>query len=311
MEQNLESTRILAAAITKSASKQTYYTILFLADRNLAADAYRAYGYFRWVDDILDSQTICQSISNQIEAAEKIAFVKRQRNLLEDCYRGENPIDICSEEQILVDLVRNDTGQNSGLRSYLHNMMGVMEFDIERRGRLITQVELADYSLMLATSVTDALNHFIGHDEPPPPADKRYLAVTAAHITHMLRDTQEDIENAYFNVPAEYLRAHGITQWDVTSPAYQDWVCSRVHLARQYFDAGRESLAQVKNLRRRLAGFAYMARFEWMLRAIEKDNYCLRDEYRERKGLKASLWMSWVVLTSMFAPARPGRSADF
>ena len=44
-----------AASITKAASKQTYYTIRFLVDRDRVDDAYRAYGYFRWVDDVLDA----------------------------------------------------------------------------------------------------------------------------------------------------------------------------------------------------------------------------------------------------------------
>ena len=43
----------LAPSITKTASKQTYYTIRFLVDRERVADAYRAYAYFRWVDDTL------------------------------------------------------------------------------------------------------------------------------------------------------------------------------------------------------------------------------------------------------------------
>jgi phytoene/squalene synthetase len=45
----------LASSITKAASKQTYYTIRYLVDRERVDDAYRAYGYFRWVDDILDA----------------------------------------------------------------------------------------------------------------------------------------------------------------------------------------------------------------------------------------------------------------
>jgi large subunit ribosomal protein L18 len=44
----------LAASITKAASKQSYYTIRFLVDRDRMDDAYRAYAYFRWVDDIID-----------------------------------------------------------------------------------------------------------------------------------------------------------------------------------------------------------------------------------------------------------------
>ncbi len=44
-----------AATLTKIASKQTYYTIRFLVDRARVEDAFRAYAYFRWVDDVLDA----------------------------------------------------------------------------------------------------------------------------------------------------------------------------------------------------------------------------------------------------------------
>ena len=47
----------VASSITKAASKQTYYTIRFLVDRERVDDAYRAYGYFRWVDDVLDADS--------------------------------------------------------------------------------------------------------------------------------------------------------------------------------------------------------------------------------------------------------------
>ena len=138
----------LAAAITKSASKQSYYTIRFFVDRQRVADAYRAYGYFRWVDDVLDAEAGTRP--------EKIAFINREVSLLEACYRGETLDNLCAEEWMLVDLIRNDREENSGLQAYLRNMMGVMIFDVQRRGRLITQAELSEYSRMLATSVTEA-----------------------------------------------------------------------------------------------------------------------------------------------------------
>jgi phytoene/squalene synthetase len=223
----------LAAAITKSASKQTYYTIRFLADRQRVADAYRAYGYFRWVDDVLDAEAGPR--------LEKTAFINRQQSLLEASYRGEMLDELCAEERMLVDLIHNDREENSGLQAYLRNMMGVMIFDVRRRGRMITQAELSEYSRMLATSVTEALHYFIGHDDPPPCPEVRYLAVTAAHITHMLRDTFEDTEAGYFNIPGEYLQAYGIAPGDVNSQAYREWVIKRVHLARRYFDMGSAS----------------------------------------------------------------------
>ena len=55
MKPNLFTSQSLAARITQNASKQTYYTIRLLVDRDLVPDAYRAYAYFRWVDDVLDA----------------------------------------------------------------------------------------------------------------------------------------------------------------------------------------------------------------------------------------------------------------
>ena len=299
MDKKLTNSGSLAAAITKAASKQTYYTIRFFTDHDRVSDAYRAYGYFRWVDDVLDAEILLGEDTDT--SAEKIAFVNRQKSLLEACYHDETPEGLSAEEWMLVDLVRNDTEKNSGLQSYLRNMMAVMTFDAERRGKIISQAELSEYSRALATAVTEALYYFIGHDCPTPRHPTRYSAVTAAHITHMLRDAIEDIEAGYFNIPREYLQAHGISAEEVDSSAYGEWVRDRVQLARAYFKAGRECTAHVKSLRCRLAGFAYTARFEWMLRVIERDNYCLRSEYPERKSLRAGLWMGWMTLKSIFA----------
>ena len=288
---------VLAVAITKAASKQTYYTIRLFVDRGRVEDAYRAYGYFRWVDDVLDEETG--------STPEKIAFVNRQKSLLEACYRGDIPDELSVEEWMLADLVRNDTEKNSGLQSYLRNMMAVMVFDAERRGMVISQAELSRYSQSLAVAVTEALYYFIGHDNPSPNHEARYLAVNAAHVTHMLRDALEDTEVGYFNIPSEYLQAHNLSPRDVESWAYRDWVRQRVELARTYFKAGQEATAQVVNWRCRLAGYAYTARFQWMLRAIERDKFHLRSEYSERKSLRAGLWMGWSTLTSLLASIWP------
>ena len=131
-----------ASAITKAASKQTYYTIRFLVDRERVDDAYRACGYFRWVDDVLDADSGSGLVLSEVEASERSAFIERQKFLLEKCYRGESPRDANIQEKMLVELVQHDHEKNSGLQLYLRNMMQVMDFDVRRRGRLISQVEL-------------------------------------------------------------------------------------------------------------------------------------------------------------------------
>lgn len=233
------------------------------------------------------------------EAFERSAFLQRQQSLLEKCFQGEMPPDANIQEKMLVELIESDHGKHTGLRAYLRNMMRVMDFDVERRGRLISQVELNEYTRWLAVAVTEAMHYFIGHGEFAPRDETRYLAVAAAHITHMLRDTYEDVENGYYNIPREVLAANHIEPWDVQSEAYRTWVQSRVRLAREYFEAGRTYFRRIQNTRHRLAGFAYMARFEWLLDTIEKEGFILRPQYNERKSLGTGFNMTRHALASM------------
>ena len=297
----------LAPSITKAASNQTYYTIRFLVDRERVADAYRAYAYFRWVDDTLDGNSSL-SATNAIDtcpggrcqgAVARVSFLERQKSLLEKCYRGESISNATLEEQMLIELVKHDHEKNSGLQSYLRNMMHVMEFDARRRGRLISQAELNEYTRWLATAVTEAMHYFIGHCCHSPHDETRYLAVSAAHITHMLRDTLDDVQAGYYNIPREVLEANHIQPQDVQSKAYRAWVKSRVLLARKYFQAGRRYLARVENPRCRLAGLAYTARFEWLLDTIEREGYALRPEYSERKSLATGVRMGLSTLHAL------------
>lgn len=287
----------LATSITRAASVQTFYTIRFLVDRERVADAYRAYAYFRWVDDSLDAQTG--------SGPERDAFLARQESLLEDCYRGETPRDpgaLHPVEEMLVRLVRGDTQRDSGLQFYLRNMMAVMDFDVKRRGRLISETELNLYARWLAGAVTEAMHYFIGHDSYAPRDGSRYLAVTGAHITHMLRDTCDDLRAGYFNVPREVLEANQIGPQDIHSDAYRAWVRTRVQLARRYFKAGREYLQRVENPRCRLAGLAYTARFESVLDSIEREDYLLRAAYPERKSAGVLARAGGSVLASFLSP---------
>jgi phytoene/squalene synthetase len=261
-----------------------------LADRERADDAYRAYAYFRWVDDWLDGPAH--------GASECRSFAARQLDLIDRCYAGDPPAAVTSEESILVDLIDGDPDRCSPLAAYIENMIGVMSFDAGRRGQVISQVELNAYQRRLAVAVTEAMHYFIGQRAPAPRRSDRYLAVTAAHITHMLRDTREDVRAGYFNISSEFLRARGISPLDVDDEAYRDWVRTRIDLARRYFAAGRRYFRQVPNPRCRLAAYAYTARFEIVLDMIERDGFRLRQDYGACKTLGAALHMAGSVVRS-------------
>jgi len=303
----------LAATITKAASRQTYYTIRFLVDRKRVADAYRAYAYFRWVDDVLDAGP--GSGCGAAKRAERLRFLNRQQSLLDACLNGERPETACPEEAILVDLVRRSKPADQDLQGYLRQMMRVMAFDAQRRGRLITRQELDDYTNSLAIAVTSAMHHFIGHGSCDSPDDvDRNRAATGAHLVHMLRDTDADVRNGYFNVPREVLEASSIGPGDTRCDAYRTWVRERVRQADRDLRAGAAYFARVQSRRHRLAGLAYIARFRWLIGRIEHDGYQLRPSYADAAGLATGLRMATFILTSMAArrrtaAARPARIA--
>lgn len=305
---NQNSDRVLAAKITHAASQQTYLTIRLLADPERSEDAYRAYAYFRWVDDWLDEPGLPQP--------ERLAFLQRQQKLIAadgSLPRVSAELEPTPEETLALDLLEREPNQTSGLHAYFKNLMSVMEFDARRQEQLISASELSSYTHWLAVAVTEAMHYFIGQNFRSPNSARRYYAVSGAHITHMLRDTFDDLANGYYNIPREVLEAGKLEVDDVNSPAYRAWVKRRVELARGCFRAGQSYLAKVESLRCRIAAFAYMHRFEGVLDCIERDGYILREKYPEQKRLGLELvgraiWMALQAPMMDRAARTPGRA---
>lgn len=274
----------LARSITWASSKQSYLTARLLADRHLADDCLRAYAYFRWADDQID---ICLSGKEDC-----ITFIERQKTLINSLYLGERPNDLLPEEAMLADLIAHDRTPDSGLNSFIRNFMAVIEFDAHRKGRIASRHELAAYTTCLATAVMDGLQYFIGNDHLYPKTQNRNLAVTGAHITHMLRDTLEDLSTGLVNIPAEDMEAYGIDLKDLDSEQVRGWVCDQVELARFCFQEGKTYIDTLEVLRCKLAGVWYCARFECVLNAIERDGYRLRAGYQQRHSLRTWLEMA-------------------
>lgn len=286
-----EAARSLAAAITRSASTQSYLTIRWLADRAYRADAFALYAYFRWLDDEVDERLPGRD--------ERLAFVARQRGLV---VGGDAPAALTPQEALLVGLLRTPDGHPrrdaEGARQAVVAMLDVMAFDAARRGRAVSRAELDGYTRGLAVAVTEALHHCIGHGSAAPRDATRYVAVAGAHVAHMLRDTVEDLAAGYVNVPAEVVGDTRPGAIRLDSPEVRAWVRGRVVLARQCFAVGRGYLARVECRRCRLAGHAYIARFEWVLDAIERDGYRLRAAYPERSTARGGAAIALAGLRS-------------
>ncbi|MFC2053576.1 squalene/phytoene synthase family protein [Chloroflexota bacterium] len=281
------SSAILARETTRSSSKQSYYITRLLVDYDLQEDCYRAYAYFRWVDDCVDD--------SNLSLEKRIAFIERQIALVERFYKEEQTGYLLPHEEIIRDLIANDRGENSGLKSYIDNFMAILEFDAHRRDRTINQDELDWYSHTLAVAVTDAIQYFIHNGHPYLESEFRYLAANAAHITHMLRDMRADMDEGYINIPQEYLDSQGTKSQGMSSEPFRTWVRYRVKLARAYLSCGKYYLDGLDVLNCKIAGYWYCARFEPVLDRIELDDYLLRPVYSERGKPAVWLRMGWVA----------------
>ena len=303
----------LAASITKAASMQTYYTIRLLVDGPRKEDAYRAYAYFRWLDDVLDAASLSGPVPTDSERLARMRFLDHQKALLQRCLQGDCPRSLTPQEAMLAELTRPAEPIDARLTSYLRNMMLVMDFDARRRGRLVSQSELDQYTRWLATAVTDAMDFFIGGGAAAPHDETRYAAVEGAHVVHMLRDTYADVQAGYFNISREVLDVHSIGPADVQSGAYRAWVKRRVQLARGQFETGQAYFARVRSLRHRLAGLAYIARFQWLIETLEREDFALRPRYGERRSLATAWKMGSLVIGSMLRtqPARRSTPRGF
>ncbi len=276
----------LARKITFHESKQSYFTMRLLVDKDLVDDSYRAYAYFRWADDVVDEE-----LKTRVD---RLAFIRGQRALIERLYDGEQPEGLRTEERMIAELVRHDRGPHSRLRSYIENFLAIIEFDAERKGRRITEAELRIYTDRLALAVTDAILYFIKNGHPYPDDERGIAGARAAHVTHMLRDMREDLSEGYANIPEEYLEEHGIAPGEIESPAFRAWVKSRVEEAREDFRVGKAYIDSLDVLRTKIAARWYCARFEHILETIEKDGYRLRADYDDEKTA-----VRWVQMTGL------------
>ena len=297
MQATIQPTAALAAMITREASKQTYTTIRTLVPEDHRGDAFRAYAYFRWLDDLLDGDTLSPE--------ERPLFLSSQKQLLSTCLEGQPPCDLSAEEWLLVDLTQGPLAKDPGLRTYLQDMMAVMQFDVDRRGRRINRQELGWYSRRLATAVTEAVYTFIGDECSAPRTTQRYLAADGAHIVHMLRDLLDDLDAGYINVPSEVLDGEQVDPPALQRSSARAWVRERVETARSYFAMGEAYLASIENPRCRIAGALYAARFEGVLDAIEREGYCLRRDYSDCKGGRMMLRMARQGLAAVITHTAP------
>ena len=158
----INATATLARSITRAGSKQTYYTARLLVDKDLVDDCYRAYAYFRWADDRID---ICSQ-----SKGECVAFIERQKKLVDRLYNNDRPHDLTPEEEILADLLPRNVAVQV-FRALLENAaseqgarMSAMDNATRNAGEMIDNLTLS-YNRQRQAQITKELIEIISGAE--------------------------------------------------------------------------------------------------------------------------------------------------
>ena len=267
----MDNSSSISRSITRAASRQTFYTIWMLADRELADDAYRAYAYFRWVDDWLDTP-------GRVPAECRL-FAARQRHLIDRCYAGDPPaaLEPAGSHPGRSDSRRSGQGQPPGCLYRQHDGRHDVRCRAPRSGDLPGRTECLPAVVVCGRDRGPSLLHWAPRARTqrfgPLPGGHR-----GPHHTYASRHPRRCpgwLLQYQLGVPER----PRISPLDVDHDAYRDWVRMRVDLARRYFAAGRRYFSQVRSRRCRLAAYAYTARFDIVLDMIERDGYVLRQDY--------------------------------
>ena len=244
-------------------------------DRLRANVFFCAYAYFRWVDDIVDSE--------DASIDQKTTLLDRQRAWIAELYENPESLRVISsltaEEQLLFFVIQHDlAGGKQALRLSISDMLRSIEMDATRRGRVVSSEVLTQIQMHRTRAFADFVSTLL-HQRTLVGAENRLLVFAlACDEAHKLRDLIQDVTFGYFNISFEELREYEIDLNDLNCPGLREYVKDKVSSTRASFTRARRDLRHV-SATLRAACLIYGLRHLMLLKAIENDAYYLRFSY--------------------------------
>ena len=221
------------------------------------------YAYFRWFDDVVDSVRLYPEESKFV--------IERQKKFLSQLYAQESPEELATEELFLAHLVRFDKTQRKNIRRDLGSLICCLEFDADRRGRIISTRELEQYverNIISYINISSAILNVMDS------LKQDLIDISKAGlIIDYLFDLREDMALGYINIPLEDIERYEIDLHALDSHEMQIWMRDKMETLRgALFDT--QAFRNLPHLARLLAeSMAWRRRRKF--REIENNNYTL------------------------------------
>ncbi len=281
-----------AASLLRSRSTFTYVLSWLLPSSNRSSFLLW-YGYFRWVDDVVDD--------GGLDRASASAFLDRQTRLVS----GEIPARECRtpEEQFAPALLGRH-GDDPAFITLLQDMLTAIRSDLERQHA--DAIRLEDLETSWRTEVQSYLGtigYFCGVRTSPPPGSS---AALGAKWVHILRDAQVDIDAGLRTLAADDLSAHGLDaktlRNDPACLASRRWVSGKWRRAGRLLQDGSLDAQRVTDWRYRLIVAMLIAKYRCHLDDVERRGFVLG-------SLRRAGVLHWVghVLKALRPSVRPQR----
>lgn len=237
------------------ASREKNYVLARLLYGTLFGRAWRhaivGFAWLKCLDDAVDEEP---------DADRAADTLRRQRRLMERVYGGDGlsgealPI----PDRFGVPLFRRDRALGAPLRPILEAILETMAFDVDRRGKVLSDAELDAHVVKLGGSVLRYLAHFVSMDLRLPdeyvePASRAYL-----HADSLI-DLAEDLRAGLINIPAEAMERYGIDPRS-PGPEVEAWRRNQVPGITALFEEARSHTRRIDSRAMRLLSSLFLAR---------------------------------------------------
>ena len=192
------------------------------------------YSYVKCVDYVVD---------DDVDSERALAFLHRQRELLEESYAGPIDRELPSPDNYGQAIFVQDANNGSPLRSCFEDVLDTMEVDVRRRNQILSADELDAHFVKTGTPGTRYLCRFAS---PCMRLPSTYLALSScAYLwADSLIDVKYDLEHGIVNIPAEDIARFGLTPAP-SDAGLRPWMEERSAIVMQQF---REALSETDRL---------------------------------------------------------------
>ena len=227
--------------------KKLSYALLFGADWRYSM---LGYAYLRCFDDIVDAEK---------DEATSLELMAAQRGFMDAAYEETlEQGDVGVPARYGLPFFAWDRERGAPLRPHMEAFLDTMEFDISRRGRVLSASEIDDYVLTTGRAFMRCLAYF-SRGKPELPDSCVDLGSRAYLYADALMDLEEDLAVGLINIPPEVIEEYAI---DLQEPEAGLGRLRPVRTAEvlEYFRQARATIPLIDNPSLRLLYWHFLHR---------------------------------------------------